>query len=312
VDGQGRPAAGNGPRPMVIVGPTAAGKSAVALAIATARPGTEIVSMDSMQVYLGMDIGTAKPTIAERDRVRHHCIDLVDPSQDFSVVQYREAALAAGAAVDRCGGLALYAGGTGLYARAVVDGLSPPPRFPGVAERLDREPDTHALHRRLVELDPVAAGRMEPGNRRRVIRALEVTVGSGRPFSSFGPGLGTYDESVPFRLVGVDCVTQVLDRRVHERYHRQMEEGFLDEVRALHARPRGMGRTAAQALGYKELLAHLRGELSVREALELAVRRTRRFVRRQRSWFGRDPRIEWWYHDGDPLAVVEPILAGAS
>lgn len=306
------PVVDDGRLPLVIVGPTATGKSAVAMAIAAARPGTEIVSMDSMQVYRGMDIGTAKPTIAEQARVRHHCIDLVDPSHAFSVVEYRDVALAATAAVAGRGGRPLYVGGTGLYTRAVVDGLRPPPRFPDVAESLDRELDTEALHHRLAQLDPVAAGRMEPGNRRRVIRALEVTVGSGRPFSSYGPGLGTYDRSVPFTLVGVDCDTDVLDRRIQDRYDRQMEDGFLHEVCALWDASPPLSRTASQALGYEEVIRHLRGELSLDEALDLAVRRTRRFVRRQRSWFGRDPRIQWWHHSGDPLELVQPILAATS
>ena len=294
--------------PYVIVGPTAAGKSTVALALAEARPGTEVLSVDSMQVYRGMDIGTAKPTADEQARVPHHCIDLVEPACEFTVVDYQRVATTARAGVESRGGRPLYTGGTGLYVRAVVDALTPPGQYPEVAASLAEEPDTTALHRRLAEMDPLAAARMEPTNRRRIVRALEVTIGAGRPFSSFGAGLDHYDASAPFRLVGVDCPTEVLDARIEQRYAVQMESGFLDEVAGLLERPRGMGRTAAQALGYKELAAHLRGELARDEALDLAVRRTRRFARRQRSWFRRDPRIRWLVHDGNPVAVADALL----
>ncbi len=145
---------------------------------------------------------------------------------------------------------------------------------------------------RLAEVDPIAAGRMDPANRRRVLRALEVTIGSGRPFSSYGPGLDVHPPS-PFALVGLAREAAELDQRIAARYDAQMAAGFLDEVGALRAHPKGISRTAAQALGYKELLAHLDGELDLDAALDLAVRRTRRFARRQRAWFRRDPRITW-------------------
>jgi tRNA dimethylallyltransferase len=261
-----------------------------------------------MQVYRGMDIGTAKPTAAEQARVRHHCIDLVDPACEFTVVDYQRVAAAARAAIDARGARPLYVGGTGLYVRAVVDALTPPGQYPDVAASLEREPDTVVLHRRLAELDPVAATRMEPTNRRRIVRALEVTIGAGRPFSSFGAGLTHYEAGAPFRLIGVECPIEVLDARIEQRYADQMAGGFLEEVAGLLARPVGMGRTAAQALGYKELAAHLRGELTLDGALDLAVRRTRRFARRQRSWFRRDPRIRWLTHDGNPVAVLDDLL----
>jgi tRNA dimethylallyltransferase len=149
---------------------------------------------------------------------------------------------------------------------------------------------------------------MEPTNRRRIVRALEVTIGAGRPFSSFGAGLTHYEAGAPFRLIGVECPIEVLDARIEQRYADQMAGGFLEEVAGLLARPVGMGRTAAQALGYKELAAHLRGELTLDGALDLAVRRTRRFARRQRSWFRRDPRIRWLTHDGNPVAVLDDLL----
>lgn len=264
----------------------------MALAIARERRDVELVSIDSMQVYRGMDIGTAKPTPAERAEVPHHLIDLVDPWEEFTVAEFQRAFRAVLAAIEDRGHRALLVGGTGLYLRAVIDGLEIPGRFPAVRADLEAEPDTSLLHRRLAELDPVAAGRMQPSNRRRVLRALEVTLGSGRPFSSYGPGLDRYPPS-SFLLIGLRMPREELDVRIADRYRRQLELGFVDEVRALAADPRGLSRTARQALGYKELLEHLEGRCSLEEALQAAIARTRRFARRQERWFRRDPRIVW-------------------
>ncbi|HEX6236142.1 MAG TPA: tRNA (adenosine(37)-N6)-dimethylallyltransferase MiaA [Acidimicrobiales bacterium] len=297
------------PRHAALVGTTASGKSDVALALGRADATIEIVSADSMQVYRGMDIGTAKPTPAERADVPHHVVDVADPWEDFTVSAYREHATAALAAIEARGHRALLVGGTGLYVRAVVDDLRPPGRYPDVRAEIEREPDTRALHERLARLDPRAASRMEPTNRRRVVRALEVTVGSGRPFSSYGPGLGTY-AATPFRIVGIDLPAAAVARRIHDRYHRQVAAGFVDEARRLLADPRGVSLTARQALGYKELFAHLEGECTLDEALELAIRRTRRFARRQRAWFRRDPRTVWVAGgdpDDDPGALVRAV-----
>jgi tRNA dimethylallyltransferase len=291
-------------RHLAIVGPTASGKSVLALELARRSPGTEIVSIDSMQVYRGMDIGTAKPTPAERAEVPHHLLDIADPSEDFTVALFQQAFEEAIADIERRGRRALLVGGTGLYLRAVIDGLAIPGQYPEVRRELDAEPDTAALHRRLTELDPVAAGRMQPNNRRRVVRALEVTVGSGRPFSSYGPGLDAYPPT-PFRQIGLQVDPHVLRHRIAARYEQQIAAGFLDEVRALHDRPAGLSRTARQALGYKELLAHLDGECDLQTALDTAISRTRRFARRQRVWFRRDPRIEWV---ANPFAVVPELL----
>jgi tRNA dimethylallyltransferase len=293
---------------VAIVGTTASGKSALALELARRDPSIEIVSVDSMQVYRGMDIGTAKPTPAERAEVPHHLIDVVDPWEDFTVAWFAREARRAVAEITARGHRALLVGGTGLYLRAVVDDLQVPGRYPEVRAALEADPDTVGLHRRLRELDPVAAGRMEPTNRRRVIRALEVTLGSGRPFSSYGPGLDVYPPS-RFHLVGVRLPHEVVARRIAARYEQQMAAGFLDEVRRLLAHPRGMSRTARQALGYRELIAHLEGEMSLDEALELAVRRTRRFARRQASWFRRDPRIRWLDADEDPATLLPALEA---
>jgi tRNA dimethylallyltransferase len=287
------------------VGTTASGKSALALAMARRDATIELVSVDSMQVYRRMDIGTAKPTAAEREEVPHHLLDLAEPWEDFTVAEFQADFRSVLAGIEARGHRALLVGGTGLYLRSVIDDLEIPGQFPVARAEVDAEEDTVALHARLQALDPVAAGRMEPTNRRRVVRALEVTLGSGRPFSSYGPGLEAYPATA-FRLVGVALPLEAVDARIAARYARQMADGFLDEAAALLADRRGVSRTARQALGYKELFDHLAGEASLEDALELAVRRTRRFARRQRSWFARDPRITWLRAD-DPASLATPL-----
>jgi tRNA dimethylallyltransferase len=290
-------------RPLVIVGPTASGKSDLALAVAGGIGAAEIVTLDSMQVYRGMDIGTATPTAAEQCKVPHHLIDLVDPSEDFAVAELQARARIVIDDIRGRGCVPVLVGGTGLYVRAVIDDLKIPGRYPEARADLEAVPDTSTLYRQLVDLDPVAAGRMEPTNRRRIVRALEVTIGSGEPFSSYGPGLGHYPPT-PFVQVGLRWDRDRLDQRIAVRYQRQLADGFLDEVRALAGRP--ISHTAAQALGYKELLAHVRGEATLDEALDLAVVRTRRFARRQERWFRRDPRIHWL---DAPATPFETLLA---
>jgi tRNA dimethylallyltransferase len=296
------------PRHLALVGTTASGKSALALALAREDPRLEIVSVDSMQVYRGMDVGTAKPTAVERAEVPHHLIDVADPWEDYTLARYVAAARAALSDIEARGHRALLVGGTGLYLRAVVDDLDVPGRFPQARAEVEAEPDTPALHRRLADLDPRAASRMEPTNRRRVVRALEVTLGSGRPFSSYGPGLDVYPPN-GFHQVGVALPHEVVARRVEARYQQQMADGFLAETQALLAAPEGMSRTARQALGYAELIEHLTAGVPLDEALEVAIRRTRRFARRQRSWFRRDPRVRWLHALEDPLALLPGLRA---
>jgi tRNA dimethylallyltransferase len=279
-------------RHAVLVGATASGKSALAVDLARRDPRWEIVTADSMQVYRGMDIGTAKPTAAEQAAVPHHLIDLLDPCEEASVAWFQHEARRVVGEIEARGQRALLVGGTGLWVQAVVDDLAIPGQFPEVRAELEADVDTGALHRRLGELDPVAAGRMEPSNRRRVVRALEVTLGSGRPFSTFGPGLDAHPVT-PFRLVGLHVEREELNRRIERRYAEQLDAGFLDEVRRVSEHLGGWSRTAAQALGYRELRAHLDGELTLADAVQLAVTRTRQFARRQRAWFRRDPRITW-------------------
>ena len=303
-------------RHVALVGPTASGKSAVALAVARLRDDVELVTVDSMQVYRGMDVGTAKPTPAEQAEVPHHLLDLVDPADEFTVAAWQRAARAVLADIEARGRTALLVGGTGLYLRSITDELEIPGRWPDVRAELEHELATSGpelLHERLAGLDPLAASRMEPSNGRRVVRALEVTLGSGRPFSDFGPGLEANPPST-IAQVGLAVEPAELGERIAARYEHQLADGFLEEVVALAdpvRHPRGLSRTATQALGYKELLAHLDGTCTLEEAVDLAVRRTRQFARRQRAWFRRDPRIRWVGPDEAPAVLSELLQAAA-
>lgn len=252
-----------------------------------------------MQVYRGMDVGTAKPSLAERARVPHHLVDVADPWEEFSVVRFQAEAHAALHAVEASGRRALLVGGTGLYVQAVVDDL----RFPGedralraaIAERVAQPGGLEAAYAELTERDPVAAGRIEPGNERRIVRALEVIELTGEPFSSFGPGLDTYGApSFSVRLVGITRPSDELHARIDRRLAAMVANGLVDEVRTLAADPRGWSRTARQAIGYKEILEHVEGDaVDLETALAAVVTRTRSFTKRQLAWFRRDPRICW-------------------
>jgi tRNA dimethylallyltransferase len=297
---------------VAVVGPTASGKSAVATAAARALGDVELVSVDAMQVYRGMDIGTAKPSASERAEVVHHLIDLVEPGDEFTVAEFQRehARVLADLAARRRRGVLV--GGTGLYHRVVIDDLVLPGEWPALrAELLESAARVGpaALHRRLADLDPVAATRMEPTNTRRVVRALEVCLGSGRPFSSFGQGLQAYPPS-PVTQIGLRWDRDVLARRIAQRVHEMVAAGLVDEVRRVHAA--GMSRTAAQALGYKEVIEHLEGRCGVDEAITATIDRTCQFAVRQERWFRRDPRVRWVdVHDGDPVAAALPTLVAA-
>lgn len=297
---------------VALVGTTASGKSSAAMAVAGAHGDVELVCVDSMTVYRGMDIGTAKPSAHDRATVPHHLLDLVEPSEEFTVRQFQAAAHEALEGIARRGHRALLVGGTGLYLRAVVDDLAIPARYPEIADQLDRQADqpggVRALHDRLAALDPLAAARTTDANRRRIIRALEVTLGSGRPFSSFGPGLTAYPPTSVV-LVGLPFDPATVDERIERRFRRWVDEGLVEEVAALAARPKGLSRTARQALGYKELLAHVEAGVRLETCVEAAIRRTRAFARRQWSWHRRDPRVRWVRPDEDPVAVVAEALA---
>lgn len=291
---------------LAIVGVTASGKSSLAMEIARADPRVELVSVDSMQVYRGMDIGTAKPSAAEQAEVHHHMIDVADPGQDYTVSEFQAGARAAIADIERRAGIPVLVGGTGLHLRSVVDELEIPGQFPDVVASFEGE-STGALFDRLAEVDPDAATRMEPSNRRRIVRALEVTVGSGRPFSSYGPGLEAYP-ATRFRLIGPRWERPAIDARIERRYDEQMHQGFLAEVRRLDTQPGGLSRTAAQALGYRQLLDHLHGEASLEEALERAIIATRQFARRQERWFRRDPRVVWIDVAENPMEALPAVM----
>ncbi|MGH9188636.1 MAG: tRNA (adenosine(37)-N6)-dimethylallyltransferase MiaA [Acidimicrobiales bacterium] len=304
-------------RHVALVGSTASGKSALAMELARCPAGrgrgVEIVSADSMCVYRGMDVGTAKPTATDRAEVPHHLLDLVDPSEAFSVRRFQEAAAEAIGGIEARGNVALLVGGSGLYVQAIVDGLAVPGTLPGLRAELEAEASTPeglaSMYQRLSQLDPLAASRIQPANARRVVRALEVTLGSGRPFSSFGPGLAAYPSS-RFRLFGVWLPRAEVAERIRRRYVDQLGAGWLEEARSLMplAGEGGLSRTAGQALGYRELFDHLAGRLSLEEALDAAVHRTVRFARRQRAWFRRDPRITWLASAGNPVDLAPALL----
>lgn len=302
-------------RRLVIVGPTASGKTELALRLAKGVGHAEVLCVDSMTVYRGMDIGTAKSTLAERSAFAHHGIDLVDPDTDYSVAEFQRHANAALAAIDGRDATAVLVGGTGLYVDAVVNGFTMPGRFPDVRAELDNDlanDGVASLYARLVQLDPVGASKMQPNNDRRIVRALEVCLGSGRPFSSFGPGLQeTRSEAASFVMLAIAWPRAELRHRIETRFARQLGDGFLAEAQELRSVfGERLSRTARQALGYRELWAHLVGETSLDEAVELAITRTRQFAVRQERWFKRDPRIRWLTPDEAQLLSVDELLRG--
>ncbi len=291
-----------------LVGPTASGKSAVALAVAE-RAGAEIVSMDSMLVYRGLDVGTAKPSAAERARVPHHLVDLVEPSERYDVQRYLRDARAAVRAIRARGRRALFVGGTGFYLKALVRGLfEGPPVEPALRAELEERaralgPD--ALHAELAAVDPDAAARLHPNDVRRVVRGLEVWRQTGRRLSdwqrewSAGAGRARV-------LVGLERGPDELERRIRARTRAMLDAGWADEARAVRERD-GFGPSARQALGYAEALRLADGELERAAAEELIALRTRQFARRQRTWFRHFPDIRWI--DAGRADVVPETLA---
>ncbi len=291
---------------VVVLGPTASGKSDVSMAVASQVGQVEIVACDAMQVYRGMDIGTAKPTTKDREAVPHHCLDLVNPSDRFTVSDFQATGRAAIRDIHLRGNVALVVAGTGLYLTALIDDLSFPGEWPEIRMELERVADTSALMRRLRDLDPEAAEKIEPGNRRRIIRALEVCVGSGEKFSATGPGTDAYPPN-GVQQIGILWEREALGRRVAERVHRMMDAGFEAEARSIF-KDRSPSHTAAQALGYRELFAHFRGECTRDEAIADIITHTKQFAVRQERWFRRDPRINWVRVLEDPIAEVAPVV----
>ncbi|MFI1016538.1 tRNA (adenosine(37)-N6)-dimethylallyltransferase MiaA [Streptomyces sp. NPDC020965] len=280
------------PRVIAVVGPTAAGKSDLGVFLAQ-RLGGEVVNADSMQLYRGMDIGTAKLTPEERGGVPHHLLDVWDVTVAASVAEYQRLARAE---IDRLlaeGRTPVLVGGSGLYVRGAVDALDFPGTDPVIRARLEEELTVRgpgALHARLAAADPEAGRAILPGNGRRIVRALEVIEITGRPFTANLPGHDSVYDTVQ---IGVDVARPELDERIALRVDRMWEAGFVDEVRALEARGLRDGLTAPRALGYQQILRALSGEYSEQEAREETVRATKRFARRQDSWFRRDPRVHW-------------------
>jgi tRNA dimethylallyltransferase len=289
-----------------LVGPTASGKSDAGIALAAAW-GVDVASCDSMLVYRGMDIGTAKPSAAQQASVPHHLLDLAEPSERFTVSRFQEAAH-----VVLARGRSLLVGGSGLYFRAVVDELRFPPEDPAVRAALEAEADSlgaDQLYARLADVDPVGAARIDPANVRRTIRALEVSTITGAPFSEFAAAWEVYDPT-RVRAAGIRLDAAILDARVRARVAAMLEAGWLDEVRGLVARGFGAWLTASQAIGYAELAEHLEGTLALDEAMERTVKRTKQLARRQMAWFRRDPRIRWFdADDRGALGVVDDVRA---
>lgn len=296
---------------MVVLGPTASGKSDVAMAAAcSVADDIHIVAADAMQVYRTMDIGTAKPTVDDQARVPHHCLDTVDPSERHTVAMWHASLGVAREKIADSGARAILVGGTGLYVTAAVDGLNLPGEWPEIRKELENEPDTVSLHVRLASLDAVAASRIEPTNRRRVVRALEVCLGSGRRFSSFGDGVGAFPPTHVVQI-GIRWERDVLRQRIARRVDQMIERGLVDEVRLLLDAPQELSATARQALGYKEIIEHLEGRCTLADAVQTVVLRTQQFAVRQERWYRRDPRIRWIDVQSDPVDEIAPVVVAA-
>lgn len=271
-----------------LTGPTAAGKTSVGLALAELL-GAEIVSMDSMAVYRGMDIGTAKPTAAEQRRVAHHLIDLVEPEEAFSLARYLQAARRCVEDLRRRRREVLFVGGTPLYLKGLLRGIfsgSPADwTFRRRMEQLARQHGRAWLHQRLAEIDPKAAVRLHPNDLRRVVRALEVFEKTGQPISQWQEQFGRGLPAEACRVFVLDWPGRQLRARIEARVEAMFRAGLVEEVQRLLARDRPPGRTARQALGYREVIEHLEGRRPLEETIELVKLRTWRFSRRQRTWF---------------------------
>lgn len=273
---------------LALVGPTASGKSRMAVEVASEVGGIEIVSCDSMAVYRGLDIAADKPPLELRDAVPHHLLDLVDPSEPFTAVEYRDRARRAIEAVHERGRVPMLVGGSGLWFRAAVDELEFAPTDPAVRTALERA-DPNELYRRLREADPESAERIDPRNVRRLIRAVEILELTRRPPTELRRTWDRRSSRFELTVVGLTWERAELYARAEKRVRDELRAGLVEEVR----RAGELSATARQALGVKEMLEHLEGRLSLEAATDLLVRNTKRFVRRQLSWFRADPRVEW-------------------
>jgi len=294
---------------LVVVGPTAVGKSAFALA-ACERFGGEVVSVDSMQVYRGLDTATSKPGAADRARVPHHGLDLADPGEDFSMGEFVRFAEGAIAGIRGRGRLPVLVGGTGLYLRALLRGVAEAPRrMPGLRARLRAMGERHGvafLHRMLRRLDPEGARRLPANDRQRIVRALEVRIAVGRSLGEMVRERPFGEERYDAIKIGLDMDRARLYRRIDERVDRFFAAGLIDEVRGLLADGRPASANAFKALGYREAAAHLRGERTLDDAMALTRRNTRRYAKRQLTWFRAEPGVAWFSLDAnaaDPFAA---------
>ncbi|NUS17328.1 MAG: tRNA (adenosine(37)-N6)-dimethylallyltransferase MiaA [Streptomyces sp.] len=290
-------------RVITVVGPTAAGKSDLGVALARALGG-EVINADSMQLYRGMDIGTAKLSPADRQGVPHHLLDIWDVTQAANVADYQRLARAEIARLHAAGRVPVLVGGSGLYVRAAIDPLEFPGTDAAVRARLEAELESRgpgALHARLAAVDPAAAQLILPSNGRRIVRALEVVEITGRPFTASLPEAEAMESVYDTVQVGVDVPRPVLDERITRRVDRMWAAGLVAEVRALEAAGLREGRTASRALGYQQVLAAFAGECTEDEARAETARATKRFARRQDSWFRRDRRVHWLTAQGTEL-----------
>ncbi|MCM0084482.1 tRNA (adenosine(37)-N6)-dimethylallyltransferase MiaA [Geomonas sp. Red32] len=294
-------------RLLVVGGPTGSGKTELALRIAE-RIGGEIVNADSMQIYRGMDIGTAKPSPEERASVPHHLLDIVSPEVNFSASDFREAATAAIAGIDARGKIPIVVGGTGLYIRALLDGLVDSPHGdPEIRQRFADIPGPELLER-LSAVDPVTAARLHPNDRVRLIRALEVFAQTGRPISDFRSEHGFSGSHYQTMKIAIQVERSELYRRLEARVDRMLEEGLIEEVKGLLSAGYSRELKAMRSIGYKEAAACLAGEISLSGATELIKRDTRRYAKRQMTWFGKEKDVYWLDYPAGFATILEHVI----
>ena len=293
-------------RRISIVGPTASGKTTLSIALAKTLAIPSIISCDSMAIYRYMDIGTAKPSKDELAGIDCYMIDIVDPDQEYSVAQFSKMTATIEA---RSGEVSvIFVGGSGLYHTAVFDHLEPPPTDPALREAITLQVAQRGIewgYSRLVVLDPTAAQKIEPANLRRIVRALEVIEITKRPFSSFGPGVDAYPESSG-EIIGLFPGRDRLEERIRDRNELLFQRGWVDEC-AFLIKNFELYLTAARAIGYSEIFSHIKGELSLDEAKERIVLRSRNFAKRQMAWFRRDPRVKWFEGPDDAFAYLSSL-----
>lgn len=291
---------------IIICGPTATGKSDLALEVADKFNG-EVVNADSMQLYRGMDIGTAKLSLSERKSIPHHLLDILSVSEDASVAQYQSHARAAVDEIRERGKAAVVVGGTGLYIKSIIDEMNFPETDPAIRKKLEDEAEivgAAGLYARLKEVDPEAASAIEPANTRRIIRALEVIEVTGEPYSANLPS----DTSLRYpdaHHFGLAMERSSLAPRIEARVHRMWEQGLVAEVEKLISEGLLLGTTAQRAIGYAQVLSALAGEITETQAIEETIVATRQYVRRQETWFKRDQRIQWIGEEVSRLAFIE-------